>query len=415
MDKKKILVSAYGCEPNKGSEPGVGWNWILQMAKDNDVYVITRNNNQEVIEANIPAELKDSLHFTYYDTNRALLKVKKKAKRLYFYYFFWQRGIKKVVKQLKQEIKFDYAIHLTFGSMWMSTSIAFCNIPYIWGPVGGADAVPKKYIKRFPFKQRIVQRFRYFLIKTSGINPRVVRPCKRAEAILCRTENNINALPKKYQNKTKLVLETAIDDEIFNYQKDYTDNNSTIEFITTGRLVPFKNVEMAVDIMGKLYSEYKNIHLTIIGSGPESKKINDKIKNQKLEGIIDVIDELPREQVISKLVSSDIYICPSLREGGSWSLMEAMAVGLPVVCLNWTGMKTITSEKSAIRIEPSNYEKSVDDFTKAAVELINSKDMRMKMGFSYRKINYVMHHIPDELRHRFTEENLKLVLELNQN
>ena len=36
----RVLISAYACEPNKGSEPGVGWNWALQMAKMDEVYVI---------------------------------------------------------------------------------------------------------------------------------------------------------------------------------------------------------------------------------------------------------------------------------------------------------------------------------------------------------------------------------------
>ena len=42
---KTILVSAYACEPLKGSEQGVGWNWVLQLAKKNNVHVITRANN----------------------------------------------------------------------------------------------------------------------------------------------------------------------------------------------------------------------------------------------------------------------------------------------------------------------------------------------------------------------------------
>ncbi len=400
MERKKILVSAYGCEPDKGSEPGVGWNWVLQMAKDNDVYVITRENNADVIEANIPSELKGSLHFAYYDTNKALLKTKKKAKRLYFYYFFWQRGAKKVARKLKNEIDFDYAIHLTFGSMWMSTGLKSCGIPFIWGPVGGADAVPKQYIKRFPLKQRIVQRFRYFLIKTSGINPRVFMPSKRAEAILCRTENNVNAIPKKYRNKTKLVLETAIDKEILEYRKDYSGKKEQIELIITGRLVPFKNVEMTVDIMEKLSNKYQNIHLTIIGSGSESENIKKKIKQYSIDSFINVIDELPREQVINSLVESDIYVCPSLREGGSWSLMEAMAVGLPVVCLNWTGMKTITSDDTAIRIEPTDYEQTVEEFTNAISELIDSRDKRMKMGLAGR----------ERIREKFNWDSKRIVL-----
>lgn len=56
--KRNILVSAYGCEPLKGSEPGIGWNWVLQMAKNNRLHVITRANNQKMIEAYLPEKLK---------------------------------------------------------------------------------------------------------------------------------------------------------------------------------------------------------------------------------------------------------------------------------------------------------------------------------------------------------------------
>ena len=51
MPKKlKVLISAYACEPNKGSEPEVGWQWALQMARYHDVTVLTRSNNRAGIE-----------------------------------------------------------------------------------------------------------------------------------------------------------------------------------------------------------------------------------------------------------------------------------------------------------------------------------------------------------------------------
>ena len=47
MDKKKtFLVAAYACEPNEGSEPGVGWNWSIELSKYHNVIVITRENNR---------------------------------------------------------------------------------------------------------------------------------------------------------------------------------------------------------------------------------------------------------------------------------------------------------------------------------------------------------------------------------
>ena len=47
---RKILVSAYACEPYKGSEQAVGWNIVLELAKTDDVHVITRANNKIPIE-----------------------------------------------------------------------------------------------------------------------------------------------------------------------------------------------------------------------------------------------------------------------------------------------------------------------------------------------------------------------------
>ena len=65
---KKILVSAYGCEPFRGSEAGVGWNWILQMAQENKLYVIARANDQKKIETYLPKKIENNVTFFYYDT-----------------------------------------------------------------------------------------------------------------------------------------------------------------------------------------------------------------------------------------------------------------------------------------------------------------------------------------------------------
>ena len=50
MARLRVLISAYACEPGKGSEPEVGWQWALQMARFHDVTVLTRTNNREAIE-----------------------------------------------------------------------------------------------------------------------------------------------------------------------------------------------------------------------------------------------------------------------------------------------------------------------------------------------------------------------------
>ena len=189
----------------------------------------------------------------------------------------------------------------------------------------------------------------------------------------------------KKNHKCQVILETAMGDEVFANCKDLNcQRNHVIEIMTTGRLVPFKNTMMAVEGVHTLSTKYSNIHMTIIGKGPEKHRILEYIQNNKLETIVEIIPEIPREQLLMRLCDADIYAFPSLREGGSWALMEAMAVGLPVVCLNWTGMRIITDTESAIRIEPSDYENTKSEFTAGIEKLLLDSDLRCSIGTAAR-------------------------------
>ena len=61
----RVLVSAYACEPGKGSEPGVGWNWARMIAQDHETWVLTRSNNRAPIEAALAADPQPNLRFIY--------------------------------------------------------------------------------------------------------------------------------------------------------------------------------------------------------------------------------------------------------------------------------------------------------------------------------------------------------------
>ena len=64
----KILLSAYACEPHKGSEAGVGWHWAVELSRlRHEVWVITRANNRTAIDAELAHNPHPNLHFIYYD------------------------------------------------------------------------------------------------------------------------------------------------------------------------------------------------------------------------------------------------------------------------------------------------------------------------------------------------------------
>lgn len=381
---RTILVSAYGCEPLKGSESGVGWNWVLQMAKNNRLHVITRANNQAQIEEHLPEAVKDNIVFHYYDTPSFIKKLKRKAKGLYFYYFCWQIGIIPLVNHILNTEKIDFTIHLTFGSMWMPTFLPFFRTPFIWGPIGGGDCEPKSFLKVLPFKQRIIQSSRYLMNALSFLHPGIVIPSFRAKAILARTPNSALVIPKWFRKKTRVILETAMEDNIFAFQKKEGTTDSCIRLITTGRLLPNKNIITAVKSLAYLPDKYK-VTLTIVGSGYQKKEILDVAAKIGRSEDVKIIDEMPRLDVLHLVEKSDIFLFPSLREGGSWSLMEAMAIGLPVICLDWAGMSVTTDDSSAIRLPITNPEQMPKDMAEAIIKLIENPELRERLGHAARE------------------------------
>lgn len=380
---KTILISAYGCEPIKGSESGVGWNWTLQMAKSNKLHVITRANNRDLIEQHIPSDVAHNITFYYYDTPAFIKNMKNKAKGLYFYYFCWQLGIMPLVRKINKEHKIDYNMHLTFGSMWMPIFLPFSSTPFIWGPVGGGDCEPKSFIKTLGLKQRIMQRGRYVMNALSFLHPSIIIPALKAKKIICRTGGSAKVIPSFLRYKTDVMLETAMEGDIFSYQrKDREDKQ--IRFVTTGRLMASKNILSAIRALALIPQDI-DYKYTIVGSGPQKKLIENEAKKLGIIDKIEMIAELPRVDVLQKLEESDVYLFPSLREGGSWALMEAMVIGLPVICLDWAGMKITVDDNCAFKLPVTSPKQMPKDMAEAIMKLVKDSGLRVKMGVAGRE------------------------------
>src|SRR6266511_405878 len=92
MRRLKVLISVYACEPDKGSEPGVGWNWVKQIARFHEVWAITRANNRDPIERELAKQPMPNVRWVYFDLPKWSRFWKKGPRGVHLYYYLWQIG-----------------------------------------------------------------------------------------------------------------------------------------------------------------------------------------------------------------------------------------------------------------------------------------------------------------------------------
>ena len=384
---KKILLVAFSCQPGKGSEPGVGWNWAVQAAKTQDVWVLTRSKMKKYVEPAIPEELKDSLHFLYAPSSKKLRKL-----TIYLEYLAWQHTAFRYAKKYCREMQFDYVWSITFGNMFLPTYMYKLGLPFIWGPVGGAEQVPKQYWKEFPFKKRCVHMLKYWMGQHIKLLPWIWKPAKEAALIIARTQATKELFPQDMQDKVQVHLEACVDME-----KDFCfdlalaaqlKKSNGINLLYTGRIIDIKNIPMLVSIMKDIKKDYPDCRLHILGDGDERAESEDLVKKYGIQNNVVFYGNVPRASLLKAVQECDAFVFPSLREGAPWSLLEAMAFEKPIVAYDLNGMHDTLSPEGAIlvNIDGKTPSEAKDAFLVGMQKLLcMSRTEKDRMGLAARK------------------------------
>jgi hypothetical protein len=109
----KILLSAFACEPGQGSEEAVGWNAVVEAAKHQEVWVLTRTFYRAAIEAELALRPNPNLHFAYIEPFGWSENFKGRQGGLQLHYYLWQILAYLEARELHRQINFDIARHVS--------------------------------------------------------------------------------------------------------------------------------------------------------------------------------------------------------------------------------------------------------------------------------------------------------------
>lgn len=379
--RKKIFLCAYACEPDKGSEPGVGWQTAVALSKLHDVWVLTRANNRDVIEAEIAEHPSPGLNFIYHDLPSWARKLKYSLIGLHLYYYCWQLTAIGRARKEHQKTGFDVAHHLTFGRLRSPSCAAFLGIPFLFGPVGGGDYVPPGFEKELGVKGRFYEWARHVTHALAGLDPFLRKTVRSASMALGTTDAAVKALQKLGAPGVITRVSEAgltIEDTVGLNRLAQAAPEKPIRFMSVGRLIGLKGFSLGLRAFAQ--AKIPDSEYWFIGDGPDRQRLEQLATELGVAGKVRFMGWCVRAKALEYMGNCHVLVHPSLHDSGGWVCLEAMAASKPVICLNWAGPGTQVPVTAGFPIVPASPEQVIDEMAVAMSRLATDSNLRQKMG-----------------------------------
>lgn len=373
-----VLINAYAVSPNWGSEPGMGWNWIINIAKHCNVFVITEGEWRKEIEEEV-AKLtqRENIHFYY---NPLPDKVRKMCWnqgdwRFYWYYAKWQKITLAIAQEIIANKRIDVIHQLNMigfrepGYLWKIK-----DIPLVWGPVGGIANIPTAYLKGAGWKMNLFCRLKNFISDIQfRFHPRVRAAVNRSTMIAAMREVQ-EATKKVYGKEIPVINETGTYPSDVSAEKTVSKDKNVLNVLWVGKFDYRKRLDIAMKAVAA--TNIRNIHLTVCGTG-SPEQINEY---QELGDTLNIslqltwMGKVDHDRMSDIMKASDLLLFTSLSDATSTVVLEAISVNLPVLSFAACGFGPLVNDFAGKCVEFTEPYQSIADFARALVYFYKNRD-----------------------------------------
>jgi glycosyltransferase involved in cell wall biosynthesis len=382
----KVLISAYACEPHRTSEAAVGWNWVLQAARSHDVWVITRSTNEALVSDYLAESPLPRVHWVYHDLPRWSRFWKRRRRGLHPYYYLWQASAYRVARRLHRDVGFDVVHHATFVNYWMPSFLALLTVPFVLGPVGGAESAPVAFYRTLPLRARLFEAVRDLVRRIAERDPFVRAAARRSSVALGTTPETAAALERLGSRRVDVLSQVALDPaELARLSALPIRMHPPFRLVSIGALLHLKGFALAMDAFAELRREEPAAEYWIIGDGPERRRLEQRARARGVADGVRFLGHLSRQEVMTRLGECDVLLHPSLHDSGGFVCIEALAAGRPVVCLDLGGPAVIVAADCGFRIPAVDPDRVPGAIAAVLRALARDPALRLRLGTAGRE------------------------------
>ncbi|MGB0992852.1 MAG: glycosyltransferase family 4 protein [Akkermansiaceae bacterium] len=335
----KILVTVFACSPQHGSEPGIGWGWIVALSNLCDLTVLTTTCNRPGIEEYQKKKGKVSAQFIYEDVSSVSQRLNLKGKGkvgVFVRLLLWQRRIKYKLAELVNGGDYDVLHHITLGAFRLPFSVVGYGSASVVGPVGGCELFPPHLFPEKGFKVKVRELARNIITQLYVVYGYNMARFKKADLTLSCTKEMSRVFAKWGVNSPVFPNIGMHHEQVLSEPKQYRQIGSGggLKLLFVGNLLYWKGLELAVLALESLPND---ITLCCVGEGADRATFEALIKKRNLGHRVELLGSVARDELLEKYATYDIFLFPSLHDSGGMAVIEAMRAGLPVICLDAGG------------------------------------------------------------------------------
>ncbi len=391
MTSPRVLLSAYQCGPGLGSVSQIGWEWYFRLARKLPVTLVTHIRNRPALEkAGAPLS---GTAVVYIDTEWFAGPLYRVASWLFprsehpvflissmdFYLYDWV-ALRTLQRLRKQGASWDIVHQPTPVSPLAATRLYKLGIPLILGPWNGGLRSPSEY----PEIMREESGWVYPIRKLGRWVDRLIGSYRNARIILTATLATRAGIPTEFGPKCIDMLENGVDLDVFK-PSDWPEppsQESPLEILFVGRLLPFKGVPMLLEASARLQFPFR---LTIVGTGSEEGPLRTLAESLALKEKVVFMGALPLVEVAKQMALAHVFCLPSVRESGGGVLLEAMATARPVIALAYGGPAEIIDDEVGRLIPSTGREPVIGEIAKTLADVFDNPEQWRQRGLAGRK------------------------------
>jgi glycosyltransferase involved in cell wall biosynthesis len=382
----KLLLSAYACNPNHGSEEGNGFNWLWESAAlGHEVWCLTTPRGQadltKLLADRAADPIAQRIHPVYVQAPKFAEFAYRWQPGVYLHYIVWQYHAWRAASQLDAEVNFGAIHHVTYNSLQMASWLWRLKKPLLLGPLGGGMVAPKALRKYLPdwFKTETVRNIISSLLST--FDPNVRQSLRHASLVMAANSDTATLARHLGARKVALSMSAALPKSFLPaaYEPRSPLAGRELRILWLARIYPRKGLHLTLAALGQVDKRVR-FHLDIMGDGPSGHLVPSWIAEAGLQDRVTWHGSVPYDTTRAAYLGHDLFMLCSLRDTYANQYLESMALGLPILTLDHHGAADFIPDAAGIKVPVQSAEATIAALARAVEHLYDHPAELEKMG-----------------------------------